>query len=144
MILISHRGNIKGRNISRENTEDYIQEAIALGYDVEIDVWIVDKVFYLGHDKPENKVRLDFLLADGLWIHCKNLEALKYFTGTNVNCFWHQNDDFTVTSHRHTWAYPHMLVYEDCINVLPELNKLKKNDLKLAKGICSDFIEEFK
>ena len=37
MILISHRGNIDGKIVERENHPEYIDEAIALGYDVEID-----------------------------------------------------------------------------------------------------------
>ena len=38
MILISHRGNTNGKNINRENTKSYIDEAIAKGFDVEIDI----------------------------------------------------------------------------------------------------------
>ncbi len=41
MFLISHRGNISGKLPERENTVDYIQEALGLGYDVEVDVWMV-------------------------------------------------------------------------------------------------------
>ena len=32
MIKIAHRGNYKGRNVDRENTISYIEEAIAAGY----------------------------------------------------------------------------------------------------------------
>ena len=38
MILISHRGNINGRDEDRENHPEYIQEALDRGYDVEIDL----------------------------------------------------------------------------------------------------------
>ncbi len=43
MILISHRGNINGKNEIRENSIFYIMEALSMGFDVEIDVWNVDK-----------------------------------------------------------------------------------------------------
>ena len=33
MKLIAHRGNISGPEPERENTMDYIEEAIQLGYD---------------------------------------------------------------------------------------------------------------
>ena len=39
MILISHRGNLKGINPQRENEPLYIVEALEKGFDVEIDVW---------------------------------------------------------------------------------------------------------
>ena len=39
MILISHRGNINGKKPDLENKPEYIQNAIKLGYNVEIDVW---------------------------------------------------------------------------------------------------------
>ena len=37
MILISHRGNINGCNFEKENTHEYIQQAIDAGFHVEID-----------------------------------------------------------------------------------------------------------
>ena len=52
MILISHRGNILGRKKQLENNPNYIDNALKLGYDVEVDVWSIDKQFYLGHDEP--------------------------------------------------------------------------------------------
>ena len=39
MILISHRGNINGRQPNLENLPEYIDSALELGYDVEIDIW---------------------------------------------------------------------------------------------------------
>ena len=39
MKLIAHRGNISGIDSERENSPDYIDEAISQGYDVEIDAW---------------------------------------------------------------------------------------------------------
>ena len=77
MIFISHRGNISDINESLENTHDYIDEAIKQGYEVEIDVWRVEGSLFLGHDKPEISVKLDWLAErkDKLWIHTKNREA---------------------------------------------------------------------
>ena len=47
MILISHRGNINGKNTEKENHPSYIDEAIKGEYDVEIDVWYVDEKLWL-------------------------------------------------------------------------------------------------
>jgi hypothetical protein len=55
MKLIAHRGNINGSNPEKENHPDYINEAIKLGHNVEIDVWFINNKFYLGHDDPSKK-----------------------------------------------------------------------------------------
>ena len=52
MILISHRGNLHGKQPERENTVQYINEALDKGFDVEIDLWGKDNFLYLGHDGP--------------------------------------------------------------------------------------------
>ena len=55
MIFISHRGNLDGLNPDRENSPDYIDEAIKLGFDVEVDVRTKDGQLWLGHDEPQYK-----------------------------------------------------------------------------------------
>ena len=60
MILISHRGNLSGPNPNRENSKEYILEALDKGYSVEIDVWLVKDKIYLGHDNPEYEINIDF------------------------------------------------------------------------------------
>ena len=77
--FIAHRGNIDGIHEKYENHPDYIDDAIAEGYDVEIDVWDIDGTLYLGHDKPEYKIDQNYLLdrKDVLWCHAKNPEFLK-------------------------------------------------------------------
>ena len=50
MIYISHRGNIDGKKPHLENSQSYIDEAIELGYDVEVDLWHVDGNFFLGYE----------------------------------------------------------------------------------------------
>ena len=60
MILISHRGNIDGKNIYDENSVPYTEKALKLGFDVEIDVWFMENNFFLGHDELKHLVKLDF------------------------------------------------------------------------------------
>ena len=50
MKIISHRGNIKGPLPDQENRPSYIDCAMGSGYDVEIDLRIVDGELWLGHD----------------------------------------------------------------------------------------------
>ena len=76
MILISHRGNINGRFEDWENKPEYIEDALRLGYDVEVDVWFVDGKFMLGHDEPQYETDYKFLMNEKLWCHAKHLDAL--------------------------------------------------------------------
>ena len=62
MIIIAHRGNVDGPNPERENSPDYIDEALSMGYDVEIDLRSKDKQLFLGHDKPQYPLKLGWLL----------------------------------------------------------------------------------
>ena len=61
MILISHRGNLNGVNVKKENSVDYIEEALDQGFDVEVDVWNISGSYFLGHDEPQHLVKKDFL-----------------------------------------------------------------------------------
>jgi hypothetical protein len=57
----------------------------------------------------------------------------------NMNSFWHQEDDYTLTSHGWIWCYPGKTVplsYRT-IAVMPELYD---TDWTKFGGICSDYV----
>lgn len=141
MILISHRGNINGPNEIRENSPYYIMEAIAEGFDVEVDVWYVDNQFWLGHDSPQYRTEYKFLLNEKLWCHAKNIEALMEMKKYAIHYFWHENDTVTLTSKNYVWSYPNENFTKNTIAVLPELFN---SNIKECRGVCSDFIKEYK
>ncbi|HBY69833.1 MAG TPA: hypothetical protein DEG69_20080 [Flavobacteriaceae bacterium] len=147
MILISHRGNLHGKQPERENTVQYINEALDKGFDVEIDLWGKDNFLYLGHDGPVDLIDPVYLKNPSLWCHAKNLEAvvqLQYLTkkgGYNIHYFWHQRDDVTLTSKNYIWAFPGNQPIKNSIAVMPETSNDKLTD---CIGICSDFIAQYK
>jgi len=144
MFLISHRGNTKGISPSLENNPGHLKEVLQAGFDIEIDVWSEKDKLYLGHDYPQYSVNIEFLKNEKLWCHAKNLEALEVMLGEGVHCFWHQEDDFTLTSKGHIWTYPNKLVGKKSIIVCKDLKEtLYYSKLNIA-GICSDFIEAIK
>lgn len=145
MKLISHRGNLNGKNTEKENNPNYILEALEFGFDVEIDVWVVDNVYYLGHDEPMYEIKERFLENDYFWCHAKNYEALyKMLENKKIHCFWHQEDDHTITSNGFIWSYPSIEKNYNSICVLPETNKLIKEQTQNYIGVCSDFILNYK
>ena len=140
MILISHRGNLTGRKPDRENTMEYITEALDAGFHVEVDVWQIGWFLYLGHDKPNEKVSLAFLVQDGIIVHCKNEKALKTCLKANIHCFFHDKDACTLTSKGYIWTYPGSYITEKSIALFPELYNYNYNK---CAGICSDRIKMF-
>lgn len=148
MQLISHRGNILGPVPNKENNPSYIDSTINSGYDVEIDIRLIDNQFWLGHDEPQYQIDNEWLIEriSNLWIHCKNIDALYKFSNNenNYNYFWHQNDDFTLTSKNYIWTYPGKEYTTRSIIVMPEWNtdidslgSLKNLN---CHGICSDYV----
>ena len=138
MIIISHRGNISGPNKEKENNPEYVEEALKY-FNVEVDVWYVNKKWFLGHDGPSYLVDLSFLKQSGIWCHSKNIEGLYQLMEhpDKINCFWHQEDDVTLTSFGYLWTYPGKKLTNKSIAVLPEKGKFK--NLKFAAGMCTDF-----
>ena len=140
MYLISHRGNLSGIEKNNENNPDYINQAISRGYDVEVDVRYESGQFFLGHDFNQFKVNEEFLLNNKLWCHAKTNEALIALDRIKAHYFWHQEDDYTITSKGFFWTYPGKKLLQKSICVLPEKSNYDKID---CLGICSDFIERY-
>ena len=55
--------------------------------------------------------------------------------------FWHQEDDYTITSKGFIWTYPGKSLLTSSICVLPEKSTYKKFE---CYGICSDYILKYK
>lgn len=145
MILISHRGNIDGRNIDLENNPNYIDIALFKGFDVEVDVWYKDKTFYLGHDEPDHPIDIIWLIErkNKLWIHCKDIESLFQLKEykNELNYFWHQEDDVTLTSKGFFWTYPGKKLTSNSIAVMPEIEPFE--NINISFGICSDNVNYY-
>lgn len=145
MKLIAHRGNINGPNPEKENHPDYINAAVKSGYDVEVDVWLINNKWYLGHDNPEHEIKYHFLFDSRFWLHAKNGEAFdKLLKDKNYyfNVFWHTTEDWILTSKGYIWTYPNKFLYENSICVIPELGY--NGNIKKCYGICTDFIKNYK
>lgn len=143
--LIAHRGNLFGSFPPRENHPSYIDEAIAAGFDVEIDLRVKDKRFHLGHDEPQYEVSHDWLYdrKDSLWLHCKEFAALFALQYSEFNYFFHDSDEYTLTSKNFMWSHPRAAKIKNTVHVIQG-----RKDDEFAKtiissqplGICSDYV----
>ena len=161
--LISHRGNINGKNEVFENHPDYITTTIDKGYSCEIDVWWAnwsisndrrkdykDYYWFLGHNFPTYKIGIEWLKIyneiDSIWCHAKNIDTLYELQKENIHCFFHDRDSVTLTSRGFLWTYPGKKLTKNSICVLPETTKMIQTEgfIQICAGVCSDFIKEYK
>jgi len=134
-IIIAHRGNIDGPLKAEENKPKYIDAALENGFDVEVDLWLENGHFLLGHDSGQFQINDDFLLerSANLWCHAKNIDALYHLSNMPLNYFWHETDAYTLTSKNYIWAYPEKQVCENSICVMPENND---PNFELTRPLC--------
>jgi hypothetical protein len=150
MKLIAHRGLINGPDEKIENRPDQVESTIGQGFDCEVDLWFKDSRFYLGHDNTQYPIDKSFLIDHKryLWIHVKNLPALYWLSTTNTffNYFWHQTDDYVITSQGYIWAYPGKDLTDRSVMVMPEWSdpNLEKIQNISCYGICSDYVLKIK
>ena len=148
MKLIAHRGLVTGPDVNLENRPEQIQLALKQGYNCEIDVWFdIHNGWSLGHDSPDYAINFNFLEQPGLWLHAKNLEALHVLgADSKLNFFWHQGDDFTLTSQGYIWTYPRKNLTHNSVMLMPEWHDPEFKNLSTAScyAICSDYVEKIK
>jgi len=150
VIKIAHRGNTTGRKPDLENTPKYLEQALAKGFDVEVDVrlskqgWYSDaELYYLGHKKPVCPTTLSFLQQSSVWCHAKDYYTFRSLLDKGVNCFYLKDDLVALTSNRYLWHGPteNSSVFEDnlerTICVMPEYWTGEPN-LENFMGVCSD------
>lgn len=138
MKIISHRGNLFGSNPETENLPIKISQCLSLGFDVEIDVWFLNKSFWLGHDQPTYKIGIKFLKQKGLWIHSKNIQALEKLH-KDFNTFFISTDAVSLTSKNMLWVCTGSTITKESIAVLPEQTNYSNKDLKQCYAICTDY-----
>ena len=141
MIKIAHRGNTTGPIPELENRPEYLLAAIAQGFEVEADIWWHEGSIYFGHDHPQYIVQPDdfYAIRDKAWFHCKDFNSLHHFLEMHPTSrfFWHQEDDFTLTSNGYIWTYPGKATGPKSIKV--DLNLDNHELLYDPAGICTDY-----
>ncbi len=144
MKFIAHRGNLTGPNAQRENSPDYIDEAIAASFDVEVDLRAVDGHLWLGHDYPQHLVSREWLSDrhHRLLLHIKDIPALNWMLNTHPNWhyFCHAGDRFTFTSQRYIWLHDLSLPpTPDTIVPLISRELVLSYRSREVHAICSDY-----
>lgn len=141
MLYISYYGNIYDKNKDLENEPSYIINAINNGYNVFIDIQLIENDYYLG---GKYKIELDFLQKFIHYLWCNCLDEITYIKLRNIS-----NDIKIINDLKDlVWGY-HEINNNNFISVLPELlkNNYEIRDLKNKSnfiGICSSYIGWYK
>ena len=147
MIFISHRGNLNGVISHRENAPDYVDEALKLGFECEVDLRMKDNIPCLGHDTPDHPVTIEWLTErkGGLWVHVKEYSALVWLMENcpNNKFFCHESDKFTLVSNG--WVWSHDLdnrMTNKCVIPLLSKESVATYNQNGFGAVCSDFVFE--
>ena len=151
-LLIAHRGLVDGPDRDKENTLSAILSARSRGYDVEIDLWYHDNTWWLGHDKPQYKIdvdwlqlidRQDYLDEHHAWIHAKTIQTLYQLRKIRWqgHIFFHENDPTVLTSSGYLWTFPGQELTALSVCVMPENTDAILRCCELnVYAFCSDWI----
>jgi hypothetical protein len=145
MKIISHRGNLKGPDPKNENTIKQIDIALKKSFDVEIDLWKINDKFFLGHDKPDNEVELDWLekRKNKLWIHAKNFSAIESLKELNQGLFffYYKKEPLVLISNQKIWCHNPEKIHNPSNFIIPILENVNftKYNLNSYYGICTDY-----
>lgn len=148
MIKYSHRGNINGKILEKENSIEYIKKSIELGYNCEVDVRYINNTLFLGHDFSQYIIDINELLKikDKILIHCKSSETLNYFIKNypEFEIFYHDIENCVLTSKNHIVCGPNTKenFTENTIIALPE-DFINIPDYKNIYGIISDYVSVY-
>ena len=142
--IISHRGNINGPVNHKENRPSYIDSALQLGFDVEVDIRYENDKFMLGHDTGDYEVSDIWITKrkENLWFHCKDLNsvyALRKIDPTIIK-FCHSSDPFVLVSNGMTWVHDLKLNLDiNCVIPLMSIYDIDNYNCGKVYGICTDF-----
>ena len=139
MKIIAHRGLLNGPESSLENSIESISRCLDLGFDVEVDIRLINNKLYLGHDDPIELLNLGDIDSSKVWFHAKDIQVAHFLLSRKIeHVFYHEDDPVVLTSSGYIWSNLNSELTESSICVLPEQSGQKFEDLNCF-GVCTDF-----
>lgn len=142
---ICHRGNVNGPVKELENNFGVLIQRAIQDMDVEIDVWYHEGSLWLGHDKPEYKITLEWLASSKRrLIHCKDGKTLEYLMlesgkrALDLHLFYHTNEHYAITTRGHIIVCPGQALLQGSLCMMPEMANYTEEETYKCFSICSD------
>jgi hypothetical protein len=144
---ICHRGNLTGRVKELENNFGVLIQRAIHGYHVELDIWYHQNHLWLGHDRPEYKVSMEWLASNKRrLIHAKDGTTFEYLLhesgkrALDLHIFYHTEEDYVLTNKGLVICYPGKPLLEGSLCMMPERAKYGLEELQKCVSICSDTV----
>jgi hypothetical protein len=142
---ICHRGNVAGPQKELENNFGVLIQRSIQGYRVEVDVWYKDNTLWLGHDKPEYKITLEWLAScKKRLIHAKDGKTFEHLLleagrrAFDLHIFYHTEEDYVLTNKGLVICYPGKPLLQGSLCMMPERAKYTMEELQKSFSVCSD------
>lgn len=137
-IIISHLGNIRGRQPEQENTLPYIQQALKEGWHVCVDVCFRNGGFLLPHEKGFHVAPPALLSKQRVWCRAFDPETMDALCNINAHCFLVSRDFMSLTSSQFIWTLPPHNLVARSIAVYPEFAEPDWLENFEPAGLCSN------
>lgn len=142
---VCHRGNLYGPVKEMENNFGILLQRSTQGYHVEVDVWYHEQALWLGHDKPEYKITLEWLAkSKRRLIHAKDGPTLDYLLkesrrlALDLHVFYHTDEDYVLTNKGLVICYPGKPLLNGSLCMMPERATYTHEELQTCFSICTD------
>ena len=140
-----HRGILTPGAKELENNLGVLIQREIQGLSVEVDVWYHEGTLWLGHDKPEYKISLEWLGASRRrLIHAKDGITFAYLLeeagkrGLDLHVFYHTDEDYVLTNKGLVICYPGQPLLPGSLCMMPERASYTAEQLGCVSAICSD------
>jgi hypothetical protein len=142
---ICHRGNLDGPMKDLENNFGVLIQRAIQGHRVEIDVWYHEQNLWLGHDRPEYKITLEWLAScKRRLIHAKDGKTFEYLLlesgkrALDLHIFYHTEEDYVLTNKGLVICYPGKPLLQGSLCMMPERALYSQEELEKSFSICTD------
>lgn len=137
-IIISHLGNINGRNPAEENKRPYIEKALAAGWHVCVDVVFHCGNFILPFDGGFHHMPPAMLSKQRVWCRAYDPATLDALCNVGAHSFMDAANTAVLTSAQFIWTPPGIELSPRSIACFPEDATPDWLDNYEPAGLCSN------
>jgi hypothetical protein len=137
-IIISHLGNINGRDEKRENTPAHVDKALKAGWHVCVDVIFKNGGFFLPHANGNSVLTPSFFSKPRVWSRAYDPETADALCNIGAHNFVYAGGFLALTSSQFVWTPPPHPLTARAIAYLPETAAAQWLADAEPAGLCSD------
>lgn len=142
-IIISHLGNLNGRQPEHENTLAYLQAALKKGWHICADVVFQHGKFLLPSQKKLTPVPPAFFSNQKVWCRAHDPATIDALCYINVHTIPVSTADVVLTSAQFLWTLPPTTLTPRSIAVFPEFADAAWIAENEHAGICTNNPEAY-